>query len=55
MPDKLNLDYLKLLDCEFQKYEAMTMSVVGGQPNNTQKRETQIPVIKQRNTSNALF
>jgi len=31
MPDKMNLD-LKLLYCEFQKYEVMTMSVVGGQP-----------------------
>ena len=27
MPDKMNLDY-----CEFQNYEFMTMSVVGGQP-----------------------
>ena len=33
MPDKMNLDYLKLLYCEFQKYEVMTMSVVGDQPN----------------------
>ena len=32
MPDKMNLDYLKLLYCEFQNYEVMTMSVVGGQP-----------------------
>ena len=32
MPDKMNLDYLKLLYSEFQKYEFMTMSVVGGQP-----------------------
>ena len=32
MPDKMDLDYLKLLYCEFQKYEVMTMSVVGGQP-----------------------
>ena len=29
MPDKMNLDFLKLLyDCEFQKYEVMTKSVV---------------------------
>ena len=28
----LNLDYLKLLYCEFQKCEVMTMSVVSGQP-----------------------
>ena len=28
----MNLDYLKLLYCEFQKYGFMTMSVVGGQP-----------------------
>ena len=32
MPDKMNLDYLKLLYCEFQKYKVMTMSVVDGQP-----------------------
>ena len=32
MPEKMNLDYLKLLYCEFQKYKVMTMSVVGGQP-----------------------
>ena len=33
MPDKMNLDHLKQLYCEFQKCEVMTMSVVGGQPN----------------------
>ena len=43
MPDKMNLDYLKLLYCEFQKYDVMTLSVVGGQPKNMQ-----IPVIKQQ-------
>ena len=32
IPDKLSLDYLKLLYCEFQKYEVMTMAVVGGHP-----------------------
>ena len=32
MPDKMNLDHLKLRYCEFQKYDVMTMSVVGGQP-----------------------
>ena len=32
MPEKMNnLNYLKLLYCEFQKYKVMTMSVVGGQ------------------------
>ena len=51
MPDKMGLDYLKLRYCEFQKYEVMTMSAEGGQP----KRKTQNPVIKQQNTSNALF
>ena len=51
MPDKVNLDYVKLLYCEYQKYEVITMSVVGGQP----KKNTQIPVIKKPNTSNALF
>ena len=45
MPDKMNLDY-----CEFQNYEFMTMSVVGGQ-----QKKTQIAVRKKQNTSNALF
>ena len=40
---------LKLLYCEFQKDEVMT--VEGGQP----KKNTQLPVIKQQNTSNSLF
>ena len=38
MPDKMNLDY-----CEFQNYEFMTMSVVGGQPKkhtNRSEKET---------------
>ena len=29
-------DYLKLLYCEFQKYEVMTLSLVDGQPKNLQ-------------------
>ena len=45
MPDKMDLDYLKLLYCEFEKYEAMTMSVEGAQP----KKTPQIPVTKQFN------
>ena len=32
MPGKINSDHVKLLDCKFQKYEVMTMSVVGDQP-----------------------
>ena len=32
MPDKMNLDYLKLPYCQFQKYEIMTMSVLSDQP-----------------------
>ena len=33
MPDKINLDfYLKLLYCEFQKYEVVTVSIVSDQP-----------------------
>ena len=32
MANKMNLDYLKLLYCTFQKYEVMTRCVVGGQP-----------------------
>ena len=43
----MKLDYLKLLYCEFQKYEIMNMSVVGGQQKN--------PVIKQQNTSETAF
>ena len=31
MPNKMNLDYLTLFYCEFQKYEVMAMCVVGGQ------------------------
>ena len=30
MPDKMNSNDLKLLYCEFQNYEVMTMSVEGG-------------------------
>ena len=37
-------DYLKLHCCGFKKHQVMTMSVVGG--------HTQIPVIKQQDTSN---
>ena len=37
MPDKMNLDYLKLLYCKFQKYDVMTMSVVSGEPKNKKK------------------
>ena len=51
MPDKMNLDYLKLLYGEFQKYEVMIMSVIGGQ---LPKKNTQTRVIKQQNTSKAL-
>ena len=51
MPDKMNLDYFKLLYCEFQKYKVMTMSVVGGQP----KKKKQISAIKQQNTSKAVL
>ena len=36
---KMNLDYLKLLYCEFQKYEVMTLSEVGGQPEKTRKSQ----------------
>ena len=41
MQDKMNLDYLttKLFYCEFQKYEVMTRSVVGGQPKKTRKSQ----------------
>ena len=42
MPNTMNLNHLKLLYCEFHKYEVMTMSVVDGQP----KKKKQIPVKK---------
>ena len=32
MPEDMNLDYLNLVYCEFQKYKVMTIFVVGGQP-----------------------
>lgn len=52
MPEKINLDYLKVRYCGFENYELMTMFLVGA----PQKKKTkQIPVIKQLNTSNALF
>ena len=35
----MNLDYIKLLYCEFQKYELMTIFVVGGQPKKKKKHE----------------
>ena len=37
MANKMNLDYLTLLYCTFQKYEVMTMCVVGGQPKKKPK------------------
>ena len=40
MPDRMNLDYLKLLNSEFQKYEVMIMSVVGGQPKKKKHGNT---------------
>ena len=41
MANKMNLDYLKLLYCTFQKYEVMTMLV-------SQKKNVQIQVTKQQ-------
>jgi len=46
--------HLKPLYCEFKKHQVMTMSVVGGLPKK-EKKNTQIPVIRQKNTSNAFF
>ena len=47
----MNLDYLKLLWYNFQKHEAMTMSVLVGQPNKKKKQQqqqtTKTPVLKQ--------
>ena len=44
----------KLLYCEFQKYEVMAMSVVGGQPKK--KSHTRITCsYNAKNTSNELF
>ena len=42
MPDNMNLDYLKLRYREFQTYEVMTMSVVGGQPKKKKTRKSQL-------------
>ena len=36
MPDKMNSNYLKLLYCEFQNNEVMTMSVEGGHQKKKQ-------------------
>ena len=38
MPDQMNLDHLDLIYCEFQKYEVMAMSVVGGPPKEKKTR-----------------
>ena len=43
MPDNMNLDYLKLRYREFQKYEVMIMSVVGGQPKK--KKHTNLETV----------
>ena len=51
MPDKMNLDELKLLYCEFQKYEVMTMTVLGGQPKNKNKKKTKTKTKKQKKTN----
>ena len=45
MPGKMNLD-LKLLYCEFQKYEVMTMVVVGGQPQEKKNANTSYKATK---------
>ena len=47
MPDQMNLDHLNLIYCEFQKYEVMAMSVVGGQPK---EKKHEVPVIEQQST-----
>ena len=39
MPDKMNLEYLKLLYCEFQKYKVMAMSVEDGQQKNKKTKK----------------
>ena len=44
------LHYLKLLYREFQKYEAITVSV-----GDISQENTPVPVIKEQNISNALF
>ena len=36
------LDYLKLLYREFQMYEVMIMSVVGGQPKKKETRKSRL-------------
>ena len=54
MLDNMNLDYLKLLYCEFQMEQVMTMYLVGGQPKK-KKKNTQKPVMTHQNTSSAIF
>jgi len=39
-PVKMNLDYLKLLCCDFQKYKVMTISVMGGHKKKIKKTKT---------------
>ena len=52
---ELRLSQDAYIYCEFQKYEAMTMSVIGGQPKKKTHTHTQIPVTRQQNTSYAFF
>ena len=40
MPDKISLNYLKLL--YYEKYEVVTLCEVGGQPKKKKKRKTQL-------------
>ena len=42
MSDKMNLDHLKLFHCEFQKFQGMTMSVIGGQKKPSYKATKRI-------------
>ena len=51
MPNTMNLNHLKLLYCEFHKYEVMTMSVVGGQPKK--KSKYQLKSIKITSNANS--
>ena len=45
-PDKMNLNYLKLLCCEFQKYKVMTISVVGGHKKKLKEQKHTNPSYK---------
>ena len=53
--DEKQFFHLKLLYCEFQKYDAMTMSEVGGQPKKTFKSHLQYKATNHIERTNLLL